>query len=151
MIKEDLHIRACTGLESLALHCTLPACPCIIMLLSEISSPKIRKLSITIFGNDVASLSNCQALAAPLGGHNLRNLDEVRFMYRGVLPPEVVFKKLCGDLPSIHLRGILRVVVPKTNPCHEPGFPKKWDLLGPWLEKQRERREEQEQAQASST
>ncbi|KAF7790695.1 hypothetical protein EIP86_001651 [Pleurotus ostreatoroseus] len=151
MIKEDLHIHACTGLETLALYCTLPACPCIMTLLAEISSPSIQKVSITIFGNDVASLSNCQALAEPLDGHNLRNLDEVRFMYRGDLPLEIVFEKLCEDLPSIHRRGILRVMIPRINPCHEPGFPKKWDFLGPWIERQRLQRAAQEEAQAQAS
>ncbi len=129
MTKDDLHIHACTGLESLTLTCTVPACPCMIMLLTEVSSPHIQRISIAISGDDVASLPDCRALAEPFSGVNLRNVTEVCFTYRGELALQDVLDKLRDDLPSIQFH----VVTVRINPCHEPGFPPQWDILSPYL------------------
>ena len=112
VIKDDLHIHACTGLETLILHCTLPACPCMVMLLTEIASPHIRKVFISLSGDDVITLPSCQGLADPLSGVNLQTLSEVLFIYDGALAQQIILDKLRADLPDVHLRGLLRVISP---------------------------------------
>ena len=119
VIKDDLHIFACTELETLTLRCTLPACPCMTTLLSEVSSPHIRTVYIAISGDTLPTLPDCQGLADALDGANLRNLSDIFFIYGGTLEPQTVLDKIQADLPSIHHRGLLRIITPATAQIFE--------------------------------
>ncbi|KAJ3557318.1 hypothetical protein NM688_g1538 [Phlebia brevispora] len=114
MIKDELNLRPCTALHSLALRSKHPDHHVMVSFLTELSSPDIQKITFRITVGTGAPISNCGQLRQPLDGNNLRGLQEVCFIYEGGGPNlkrEDVANMLAEALPSIASRGILRVII----------------------------------------
>ena len=110
VIKSHIDISVCTRLKALAVHDLNPTSSAIIDTLSEVRSPAIRIVAISVISPLVdGSPPDLSPLAAPLDAPNLRGLETLRILYQGPLHHDAGLETIKESLPGVSARATLEI------------------------------------------